>query len=283
VPAKQKWDNTGGPAITIKHNCWAGWMAQLATTATLLAEKGYTGDTTILDGEWGFWKIVCSPFFKEDTLLQGLGKSWHDKDIHFKRFPACGLNQSGIEIINKIMQENKINPDDVEEVVLKVSPTILTPNRMGTDLRSSEDVQFRNVYVYALAVYHGRNPGPAWQLVPVFNNPRIKALAQKVRVEPHPRSEEILAQKLASGGWSIHFNDALVEITAKGRKFAAELSVTSSSPGNPMTERELIDKFKNNASYSMLKSNRVEEIIQMVNNLEKVDDATELMKLLTVT
>lgn len=283
VPAKQKWDHTGGPAIMIKHNCWSGWIAQLATTAVLLAEKGFTGDATILDGEWGFWKIIGSPFFKVDNLLEGLGEIWHDKDMHFKRFPVCGLNESGIEAINKTMLENEIVPDDVEEVVVKVSPTVLTPNRMGMDLKSSEDMQFRNVYVFALAVYHGRNPGPAWQLPSVFNNPLIKILAGKVRVEPHPRSKEMLSKKIKSGKHSIHFNDVIVEITARGKKFTTELSSTDGSHEDPMTETEIIDKFKNNASYSMLKSSKTEEIIHMVSDLEKVDDSTKLMRLITVS
>lgn len=282
VPAKQKWDHTGGPAIMIKHNCWSGWIAQLATTAALLVEKGFTGDTSILDGEWGFWKIVGSPFFKEDNLFAELGTNWHDKDIHFKRFPACGLNASGIEAINKTILENEIVPDDVKEVVIKVSPTVLTPNRMGMDLRSSEDMQFRNIYVYALAVFHGRNPGPAWQLPSVFNDPRIKALAEKLKVEPHPKSKEMLAKKIKSGQQSIHFNDVIVEITAGEKKFTTEVSTTDGPHENPMTETEIVDKFRNNASYSMLKSSKVEEIIQRVNELEKADDCTKLMRLMTV-
>ncbi|MFC2068092.1 MmgE/PrpD family protein [Chloroflexota bacterium] len=283
VPAKQKWDRTSGAAIMTKYNCWVGWIAQLATIAALLAKRGFTGDTTILDGEWGYWKIVGSPFFKEDNLLKELGETWHDKEIRFKLFPVCFLNHSGITAINNIMQENEINPDDVEEVVVKGSPKSLTPNRMGLDLKSSDDMQFCNANVYALAVYHGRSPGPAWQLPPVFNNPRIKALAEKVRVEPHPRSNELIASKIEAGSWTTHFNNVIVEITARGRKFTTELSTPKGSHENPMTETELVDKFRNNVSYSMLKSSKVEGIIQTLNELEKVDDVTKLMRLMTVT
>lgn len=282
VPAKQKWDYTSGPAITINYNCWSGWIAQLATVATLLVEKGFTGDTTIMDGEWGFWQIVGSPFFKEDNLLDGLGEKWHVRDMYFKRFPTCGLSHSSIMAINKIMKDNGINPDDVEQVSVKVSPTVLTPNRKGMDLRSNEDVQFRNVYIFALAVYYGRNPGPAWQLPSVFNDTKIKSLAEHVFIEPHPRSKELFAGKIKTGGWSIHFNDVIVEITAKGKKFFTELSGSTGPHQNPMTDAEIIEKFRNNASYSLLKSSKVEEIIHMVNDLEKVDDTTKLMRLMMV-
>lgn len=49
-----------------------------------------------------------------------------------------------------------------------------------------------------------------------------------------------------------------------------------------MSQAELVKKFRANASYSMLKSSRVEEIIQMIGELEKIDDVTKLTRLTTV-
>jgi hypothetical protein len=50
----------------------------------------------------------------------------------------------------------------------------------------------------------------------------------------------------------------------------------------PATDAELIDKFKINASYSMIKSSKVEEVIEIVNHLDEIDDVSELFTLLTV-
>ena len=58
VPGNIKWHHVTGPSIMCKYNCWTGWLSQLSTTAVLAAEKGFTGDTTIFDGEYGYWQIV---------------------------------------------------------------------------------------------------------------------------------------------------------------------------------------------------------------------------------
>ena len=54
------------------------------------------------------------------------------------------------------------------------------------------------------------------------------------------------------------------------------------TPGNPFTEKELEAKFRNNASYSMLKSSKVDKLIEMIYELEKVDDISKVTMLLTV-
>jgi len=281
VPATVKWDNTAGPAIMVKYNAWSGAIAQLATTSVLLAESGFTGDTTILDGDLGFWNMVGSPFFNVDSLFKDWGVHWHIERVSFKPYPVCRRNHSAIDAINEIMQEHKVKPEEIQEVIVKACPFINTPNRMGMDMESCMDVQFRNTYIFAIACYHGRSPSPAWQMPAVFKSPNIKALAEKVRVENHPRTEELILAAKKAGQRPV-FRESIVEITVGGKKLVAEVSVPKGDPGNPLTEAELVEKFKNNSCYSQLKSSKTEEILQMVNELEKVSDVAELMKLLTV-
>ena len=86
-----------------------------------------------------------------------------------------------------------------------------------------------------------------------------------------------------AGGGRVYFNNVIVEITAKGKKFKTELSAPKGSHENPVPEAELLAKFRVNAAYSMLNSSKVEGILQTVNELEKVADVTELFKMVTVT
>jgi 2-methylcitrate dehydratase PrpD len=275
-----KWEETSGPAIMVKYNAWSGWVAQLATVAALLAEKRFTGDTTILDGEWGFWKIVGSPFFNVDNLLGGLGEVWHIKEVHFKPYPTCGVNHGGIDGINRIMKENQIRPEEIEEIVVRADPLLQTPNRKITTIESFADMQFSNAYIFALAAYYGDRPSPAWLMPSIFSDPKVEALSKKVRVEVHPRTEELMTNKIKMGKLPV-FWDTIVEIMAKGgRKFTIEISAPKGNPANPMTEIELMEKFRTNASYSVLPSSRVNDIIRIINALEEVNDILELTGLL---
>ena len=72
----------------------AGWGAQAGVTAALLAERGYTGDVDLFDGEYGFWRYMG---INEGTLntdilledLESLGTQWLAHQISYKQYP-CG-------------------------------------------------------------------------------------------------------------------------------------------------------------------------------------------------
>ncbi|OGO04797.1 MAG: hypothetical protein A2Y73_02035 [Chloroflexi bacterium RBG_13_56_8] len=280
VPAGQKWEFIDGPAIMTKFNAWCGWASELATVATLLAEKGFTGDTTILDGERGFWRIVGSPTFNMDTLFGKLGEVWLEK-LAFKRYPVCGHNRRGIEGIKSIMQEHEIMPEEIEEIVVKADRFMLTPNRLMTQVKSFADMQYSNVNIFAVAAYYGDRPSPAWQTPIVYNDPRVKALVQKIKVEVHPQSDEVVAEALKAGK-AIEVPD-IVEIKAKGRTFVHQTTeARKGTSANPMTKAELVDKFMINASYSPIASDQSQEIVQTIDELEKLSDICQLTRLLSI-
>ncbi|MFC1970427.1 MmgE/PrpD family protein [Chloroflexota bacterium] len=281
VPAGAKWERLAGPAIMVKYNAWSGWVCQLATVAVLLAKKGFTGDTTILDGEWGFWKIVGSPFFNVDNLLGDLGKIWHIGEVEFKLYPTCGLTHAGIEGINRILMEHEIRPEEIDAIRVKGDALLLSPNRAGMEIQSFADVQFSNAYIFAIGAYHGRSPSAAWQMPTIYDSPEVKALAKKVKVEVHPQAEELISSRLKAGKRP-NFWNTIVEITAGESKFSTEVISPKGTQDNPVMEEELVEKFRNNACYSMLSTGKTEEIIEIVKKLEEVDDITKLTRLITV-
>ncbi len=280
VPATRKMEETGGPNMMTHYNAWPGWTSKLGTVAALLAERGYTGDTTILDGEWGFWKIYGSPFFKADNLLGGLGKEWHVQQMSFKRFPCCGVNHTSIQAINKIMADNHLKPQDVESILIAGDPMMLTPPREGNGIWSHVDTQYRNAYLAAVAVYHGDKPGPEWQAKSTYEDPRIRSLMERVKVEVHPKAKEFITNRVKAGILPI-FWDVIVEFTAKGKKFTAEVSAIKGSAADPLTEDELNEKFRDNATFSTLTADKIESVIQATRELEKMDSVIKLMNLLT--
>lgn len=281
VPAAAKVQQTLGPLTMVKNNSWTGWVTQLATVAALAAARGLTGDTTILDGEWGFWKIWGSPFFKSDNLIGTLGEVWHLDEVTHKPYPVCSLNHASIEGIIKIMQENGITPEEIDEITIKADPILLTPSRAQTEIKSFADTQYANAYIAAMAVYYGKQPGPAWQFATTFNDPKIEAFMKKVKTAVHPKAEGAISNAAKSGRMTFFFGTS-VEVTARGRKFVVEMDSPKGSKANPMTDEELIEKFKNNAGYSHLRSDKIEKVTEMIYHLEETDDIAKLMKLLAI-
>jgi 2-methylcitrate dehydratase PrpD len=48
----------------------------------------------------------------------------------------------------------------------------------------------------------------------------------------------------------------------------------------PATRDELLDKFRTNASYSMIKTSKVEAVIEMIDHLDDLDVVGKLFELL---
>ena len=279
VPATMKWEHMNGPAIMAKYNAWTGWIAQLATVAALSAGKGFTGDNTIFDGEWGYWKILGSPFFKAENLIGELGKTWHLGDVRFKLYPTCYIYHAGIEGITDLVKENDIDPESIEEIVVKGDPLMQTPNRMGIEINSFADAQFFIRFNFALAPFYGDRPGPAWQMAAVYNDPRIKRLVSKVKLEVHPQSDEYMTDAIKTGVVPIIWS-SIVEITADGKRYTKEMKAPRGSKDYPATKDELHAKFRTNASYSMIKTGKVEAVIEMIDNLDDLNVVGKLFALL---
>ena len=282
VPANIKWHHMSGPSIMTKYNCWTGWISQLATVSVLVAEKGFTGDKTILDGEYGYWQIVGSPYFRVDNLLGGLGEVWHINEASFKMYPTCSVYHTAIEGISNLITDNEIRPSDIESVVVKGDPIMMTPNRMHTETASFADMQFAVIPNLALAVFYGDKPSPAWQMPGVYNDPRIKAMVPKIKLEPHPKINELIAEQAKEGKLPIYMG-SIVEIAAKGKRFATEVVSPKGATGCPASQDELVAKFRTNASYSMLKSSKVDELIESLLHLDEIDDVAELCEVMTIS
>jgi len=134
----------------------------------------------------------------------------------------------------------------------------------------------------ALAVFYGDKPSPAWQMPEVYNDPRIKAMLPKIKLELHPRIDELIAEQAKKGKLPIYMGN-IVEITARGKKFTIEVVSPKGAADRPVSQDELVEKFKVNASYSLLRSSKVERLIGVLLRLDEVNDITEFCQMMTIS
>jgi 2-methylcitrate dehydratase PrpD len=65
----------------------AGWAAQAGVTAALLAEMGFTGDTTIFEGNRSFWRFTGHLKWNTERVVEDLGRDWR-QIIYYKHYPS---------------------------------------------------------------------------------------------------------------------------------------------------------------------------------------------------
>ena len=70
------------------------WPSVSGINAALLAESGFLGPRTILEGDRGFWRMQASDRFDPAMLLEGLGTKFNMRRLYFKAYPTCRWNQA---------------------------------------------------------------------------------------------------------------------------------------------------------------------------------------------
>lgn len=114
----------------------AGQAAQSGLRAAFLAEGGFIGPTTVLEGQHGFYKAFAPskpPNFSR--LLEGLGRDWVMATLAFKPF-ACGtMTQPYIDCAIELARGG-VRADDVETIVCEVGEG--TVHRLWEPLRAKQ-------------------------------------------------------------------------------------------------------------------------------------------------
>lgn len=249
-----------------------GWQSTGAITAALLAEMGYTGDATVLDDpEHGFPWYVGYPSWRQEAICEGLGEIWtFDAGLHYKPYPCCGVFHAALDCFYRVMEENDLQPEEMESVTAYCRGRMDAPSFDGIS-----GAQFNPRYVFAVAA-HGVRRGVEWYDPDTMNDPRILAFMPKVRCDVYPGYLQALQEDPRA-------NPAKVEVVARGgRTFIAETRYRQGTVRGDVrpSEEEIAAKFRHNAARALTTA-QTERAVQALLHLEDVADVRELMRLLT--
>ena len=269
VPTLAKWQNTDPPSGMTKYLS-AGWLGEAEITAAFLADMGYIGDIDVLDGKYGFWKFFASDKWRPDKLVAKIGQEWRFLNIAYKPYPCCRLMHSGLDSFIKIIEENKLMPEDIEKVNLLLDPLTDMPLWHNREIKTHVDAQFSVPYVFAVAAHRIRS-GVDWQSPSTITNPNIRRFMNKVSFKSHPHFDEIMLKGKMS-------SLSCVEVVARGRTFSEEkgwMKGDAFPEEAKMTDGELTEKFRNNAS-GILTTDRNDKVVELTFRLDEIKDIREL-------
>lgn len=269
VPSTSKWEKTV-PSAMSKYLAM-GWVSQAEVQAALLAEMGYMGDTTILEGPYGFWRMYGSDRWEPEKIVDKLGERWLvPRRAIYKPYPCCRGMHGGLDCFIYLLEKHNLQPDEIERVWCGTDPIVDLPLWKNRTLFSHVDAQFIDAYGFAAAAYR-LPPGPIWQSKEALENPKILSFMDKVTVETHPRYGDLILEDPRSP-------ISKVEVVARGQAFVEERRWMKGNPTPEharMTDEELIEKFKNNASH-ILPENKLDKAVQAIMEIEKLETTQEL-------
>jgi len=249
-----------------------GWAAHNGIIAALLAGKGYTGPSSIIEGKAGFLHAY-SPKSDIGKVLSDWGQPYEIMKTSIKPHSCCRYIQAPIDGILKIVRENGIKADDVEKVTLGILktafPIIVEPKEIKLSPRSVVDAQFSMAFGAAVATMYGKATLEEY-VQDTVESPAVKAFMKKVECVEDPQLDKDFPKK-----WP-----ATAAITTKdGKSYRASIEYPKGDPENPLSWDELIGKFED-LTAPVYSERKRQEIVSRVKNLEKQDSISGFAGLL---
>ena len=245
-----------------------GRAAMDGVLAALLAWKGFTSSSMILEAEKGYCRATAEEY-NLNKITENLGKGFELTNNIFKIHASCGHTHGAIDAVLLLAEKHGIKPDAVDKVVVGTYPIAVEVVGKNYEPKTASEAKFSLPYCLATALICGR-VGLAEFSEERLRDPKIQKLSKRVNVMVDP---EYVNARLGRAKVALHTTD--------GEELTCRVDVPKGYPKNPLTRAELEEKFRGLASL-VLPRGRVMEIVQTLNNLEKLDEVGFLTALLCI-
>src|SRR6185312_11990612 len=156
-----------------------GRAAESGVLAASLAEQGFTGPQSVLEGPFGFLNVYCG---ENDVgaLTRGLGEEWASLRIMLKRFPVHITSHTSVQAVEDLRRQYSYAPGDVASIAIAGNQKMATVNNIP---QPADLMMAQYSLPFNVALAHYKNPrDPASFDMKSFNDTAIRTLASKVRI-----------------------------------------------------------------------------------------------------
>jgi len=246
--------------------------SQSGVLSAVLADIGYSGPSTIMEGKNGFFKAY-SEKLNTSNLLTNLGKEFKIMQTGLKLYPCTRYIEPSLNIISDLQKKHKIDYREIEEITIYIFnaafPIVIEPLEEKRRPKNAFSAQFSLPYNVAAAIVKGRLTREEYT-PNALKNKDITALTDKIKIISDPQMDKCYPEL-----WPTRITIK----TKKGGKLTGEVPTAKGDSQNPLSLKEVTEKFSNLAK-SVFAEDRVEKIIKTVMNLEKINNISSLGGLL---
>lgn len=253
---------------------YAGFISKAGALAALMAEKKVTGVKSILEGKAGMFNVFFGGKYDRAKMLEGLGRDYTGGSLLYKPWPSCGVSHTFIHATIELFKQHALDPADVVEIRVHVGDfqnQLCQPLERRRRPATPADAKFSIPYCVAVAATRG------YVRVSDFTgdairDARVLEVAQKVVPIPD------------GSNWEGKLPEGRVEVVTRGGKtFERVAREVPGDAGSPLGWDALCEKFRSCASLAAVRvpDRRIREAEELVRHLEDVEDATEVMRLLS--
>jgi 2-methylcitrate dehydratase PrpD len=248
----------------------AGRAAENGVVAAEIAALGFTASPNGLEADRGFFRAAGGGYSPE--MIEGkLGDPWTFAfpGVSIKPHPSGSLTHPGMAVMMDLVKRHDIEPARVKRVAVGTNhnmPNALIHHRPKNELQAKFSMEF------CMAILLLERKGGLEQFTDaVVNRADVQAMIGRIHFDVHPEAEAAGFDKMTT----------IIEIELDdGKLITGRADFGKGSPANPMSDAELSDKFRQCAEWGQLKGDRIEAVLDLLWNIEKLKDVNELTRLL---
>jgi len=251
-----------------------GFAGRDGIMSVLLAEKGISGPTRVLEGKFGFWELYKRGEVNQEKITDDLGVLYEMSNVSVKPYIGGRYIHGPAELGIAIAKENNLTADDVETMDVYLPKTAYDYVGAPFDLnRGNIQVMVQFNATYGAAAGFVRGDLSIGELdEKVIRDPVIASLITKIKLHV----DETVKNPTAT-------TPVTMEVKTKdGRIFKKSVEYLKGHPKNFLTDEEFIEKFRKCVKYSNCKPSEenIEKIIELVMSLENLEDVSVIPELL---
>ena len=249
----------------------AGHAAEIGVFSTELADMGWTGAEGILEAQRGFFRAFGGTY-DPAAIMNKLGKPWTfaSPGVSIKPFPSGSLTHPGMTEMLRLIRSEHIKAADVEQVEVGTNHNL--PNALiHHHPKDALQAKFSMEFCMAILLLDGK-AGLTQFTDAVVNRPDVQKMIGRVRFYVDPEAEGAGFDKMTTI-IRIHLKD--------GRVINGRADFGKGSPANPMSYREVAEKFYGCAEFAGWPSDKAGRIVDLVDGLESEPDMSRLSALCT--
>lgn len=239
-----------------------GPAARNGVTAALMAQLGFTGADSIIDGTRGFGAAFAGRFDR-DRFLEGIG-SRIPMTVEYKPYSCARPIHNAIDAAIEL-RERGLKLEDVDTIVVRRHPDWANYHVISRP-RSFHEAQMSLPYSVAIALAEGRALPEQYAKVG-RGDEAVMSVSERVVIEP---DDSLLR------GVSCH----MIVRTRAGETLEATVDYPLGSIQRPLSDDQLAAKFTSLAT-STLGSERTAQVVATVAAIDTAADVSGLTGLLT--
>lgn len=257
---------TGGAEGATARHLIFGHAARNGLLALKAAESGFTGPRKAFEDPRGFC-LTLSASPKWDYLQKF--DSYFLSEVAFKPYPCARQLHAGVESLLTLMQQQSINPSSISEIILSVPMAnagmvnrLSAPQNRAAALGSGQ-------YVMAATAICGKMDLSCFEDA-MLGEARVRDLLGRVTVQGESDLDRYFPQSWP-GRVRVRLND--------GRSYAHEIIVPKGESANPMSEKDIEEKFLSLAA-PILGAESALSVVDAVESLDRRESLKDLFSAL---